>query len=70
MGAHACEGGSVIERIDESGLFSPVTAADIEDAMEVAEEYAKREIEERLTAHDFSADDADWQGYSSQWKRR
>lgn len=60
----------MIGRNDESGIFPPLSAADIEEAMEVSEEYAKREIEEQLTDADFSADDTDWEGYSSQWRKR
>lgn len=42
----------------------------MDDMLEIADEYRKREIEEGLTDLDFQRDDTDWDGYASQWRLR
>jgi hypothetical protein len=41
-----------------------LTPAEVEDAMEMSEEYRQRQIEEGITDYELSADDADWDSYA------
>jgi hypothetical protein len=53
----------IIGKADESGLFPALTPQDVEDAMEMADEYRQRQIEEGISDTELSADDADFDGW-------
>lgn len=59
----------IVGREDTEGLFPPHTPQDVEDAMEMAEEYRQRMVEEGITDYELSADDADWDGFNAGAKR-